>query len=74
MSTIEPICVHCNQPVTVNRDYYAVFERMHWLCFHFVFEHTGDPDAPCLDPSCPWRRIQSLEQALRARGEDPDRF
>ena len=50
------ICVRCNRPVVVNRKMYEVFERMHWVCFHFEFEHEGDPDAPCRDPSCPMRR------------------
>jgi hypothetical protein len=49
-----PICVHCKQPVKVNIDRYEVFENMHWICFHYVFEHdVYDPDEPCDDPSCP---------------------
>jgi hypothetical protein len=39
--------------VVINRQLYAeVFEKMHWLCFHLEYEHPGDPDAPCGDPSC----------------------
>jgi len=49
----EPVCVRCGKPVVVNRQLYAeVFEKMHWLCFHLEYEHPGDPDAPCGDPSC----------------------
>lgn len=49
-----PICVRCNQPVKVYKDEYDVFEKMHWICFHYEFEHDGyDPDEPCSDPSCP---------------------
>jgi len=35
-----------------------VFERMHWVCFHYEFEHGDfDVDAACRDSSCPSRRI-----------------
>jgi hypothetical protein len=46
---------------------YDVFERMHWVCFHFEFEHRGDPDAPCSDPSCPMRKdvAESLLREIR---------
>jgi hypothetical protein len=27
-------------------------EQMHSLCFHLEFEHHGDPDESCWDPSC----------------------
>lgn len=52
------ICRFCGKPVTVNEDYYDVFEGMHWLCFHLNFEHGEyDYDEPCDDPSCPWNKI-----------------
>jgi len=52
-----PICVRCDRPVVANRESYEVFERMHWVCFHFEFEHDGtDPDVPCGDWGCPMRR------------------
>jgi hypothetical protein len=59
-----PVCVRCNLPVVVNQSMYDVFERMHWVCFHFEFEHQGDPDAPCSDPGCPMR-LQAAETLLR---------
>jgi hypothetical protein len=36
-----------------------VFEQMHWVCFHYEFEHGDDrdPDQACRDPSCPSRMI-----------------
>ncbi len=37
---------------------YEVFERMHWVCFHYPFEHfggDGDPYQACRDPACPAR-------------------
>ncbi len=55
----EPICVRCGRPVLVNQELYAsVFEKMHRLCFHLEYEHPGDPDAPCKDPSCFWKAAQ----------------
>jgi hypothetical protein len=49
-----------------------VFEGMHWLCFHFEFEHETDPDTPCNDVSCPWWHIQFYREALARAGVDPD--
>jgi hypothetical protein len=64
-STDYPQCRRCGWPVRINRDRYELFEKMHWICFHFEFEHTPefDPDEPCADPSCPWRRIAELENS-----------
>jgi hypothetical protein len=59
-----PPCVRCNRPVVVNESMYHVFERMYWVCFHFEFEHEGDPDDPCGDPGCPMR-VQGAEKLLR---------
>ena len=53
-----PECVRCHRPVVRNRDSYEMFERMHWSCFHYEFEHERgelDPDIACRDPSCPAR-------------------
>ncbi len=50
-----PTCVRCGRPVEVSRHLYETFERMHWICFHYEFEHAGDPDAPCADLGCPTR-------------------
>jgi len=65
------ICKRCNLPVIENADQYGVFENMHWLCFHLEFEHEGDPDAACGDPSCPWWHIAALEGKLVELGFDP---
>jgi hypothetical protein len=33
---------------------------MHWVCFHFQFEHMGfDPDEECDAPGCPSSRFNS---------------
>ena len=59
MSATALLCVRCGRPVERNRDSYETFERMHWACFHYEFEHdatgSGDPDVACADPSCPAR-------------------
>jgi hypothetical protein len=58
MSDAELTCVRCSLPTERSRDHYETFEKMHWLCFHFAFEHGGgqlDPDIACPDPSCPAR-------------------
>jgi choline dehydrogenase-like flavoprotein len=48
------------------------FERMHWICFHIVFEHMGaEPHEPCEDPSCPWAVMRAYEEELRRLGRDP---
>lgn len=72
MATVEPLlCQRCGLPVEKSRDSYDLFEKMHWLCFHLEFEHEGDPDAACADPSCPWRRIDLFERKLKELGVDP---
>jgi hypothetical protein len=67
------LCKRCNKPVTVNGDRYDIFEQMHWLCFHLEFEHDGDPDEACGDPSCPWWHLDVLKEKLRQLGFDPQK-
>ena len=67
----EKICRRCNSPVVANAESYDVFEQMHWLCFHLEFEHSGDPDLPCGDPSCPWWHIEVYKEKLRSLNLDP---
>ena len=69
--TQEKICKRCNKPVLENAQTYDVFEQMHWLCFHLEYEHEGDPDTACGDPSCPWWHIEVLKQKLSELGVDP---
>jgi hypothetical protein len=66
----QKICKRCNQPVVKNAESYDVFEQMHWLCFHLEFEHEGDPDNPCGDPSCPWYHIEVFKEKLKELGVD----
>ena len=70
--TASPICVRCQHPVEKNAASYEVFERMHWLCFHLEFEHQGDADKACGDPSCPWWHIDVFRRKLTTLGVDPD--
>jgi len=52
--TEEPKCVRCGLEVRVNRESYEIFERMHWVCFHFEFGHMRfNPDEECDAPGCP---------------------
>jgi hypothetical protein len=49
-----PVCIRCGREVRVNRDSYEIFERMHYVCFHYEFEHAGfDPDEECDAGGCP---------------------
>jgi hypothetical protein len=50
----ELICVRCRLQVRVNQKSYEILERMHYVCFHYAFEHWGfDPDEECDAPDCP---------------------
>jgi hypothetical protein len=64
------LCKRCNRPVVANTEQFDVFEQMHWLCFHLEFEHEGDPDRPCQDPSCPWWHIEVFKGKLEEMGID----
>lgn len=74
-----PECRRCGRPVRVSRDLYEVFEDMHWVCFHFEYEHDlsdadADPDEACADPFCPSARatthIGELTAAMRDLAEE----
>ena len=48
------LCRRCDRPVTVEADRYEVFEQMHYVCFHYEFEHDPtDPDEECEAGGCP---------------------
>jgi hypothetical protein len=72
MISTPPVCVRCNRPVEKNAGSYELFEKMHWLCFHLEFEHQGDTDSPCADPSCPWWHIEVFRRRLSELGVAPD--
>jgi hypothetical protein len=65
-------CRRCGQPVEENAANAAIFEGMHWLCFHLEFEHDADPDVACSDfAGCPWWTIAHLERKVKELGLDP---
>ena len=47
------LCRRCGLPVVKFAGDYEVFERMHYVCFHYEFEHRGDPDSECSAGGCP---------------------
>jgi hypothetical protein len=51
-----PICRRCSRPVRREREMYEAFERMHYVCFHYAFEHGPprlDLDEDCGVAGCP---------------------
>lgn len=47
------VCRRCGLEVLANGDQYDTFEGMHYVCFHYEFEHAGDPDVECEAGGCP---------------------
>ena len=59
----EKMCVRCRRPVTVEASMYETFERMHYVCFHYEFEHDPiDPDEECGAGGCPSAAIRPHPQ------------
>ncbi|MDX6242237.1 MAG: hypothetical protein QOG10_7186 [Kribbellaceae bacterium] len=58
-------CQRCRRPVRASAATYEVFERMHYVCFHYEFEHDpADPDEVCSAGGCPsGALVGGLEQA-----------
>jgi hypothetical protein len=53
-------CARCGREVRVNRDSYEIFERMHYVCFHYEFEHDPyDLDEECNAGGCPSFRLDA---------------
>lgn len=47
------VCRACGA-LSASPDFTSVFERMHYTCFHFEFEHgEADRDQPCGLAGCP---------------------
>lgn len=61
------ICRRCGLPVVKFAGDYAVFEQMHYVCFHYESEHQGDPDQECSAGGCP--AAGSVLPSLRFRIE-----
>jgi hypothetical protein len=64
----DALCARCGTPVVRSLDRYDELERMHWVCFHYEFEHSqSDADTPCHDPRCP-ARSAVLRRPSRPKG------
>lgn len=51
-------CLRCHRPVDVEADNYEVYERMHYVCFHYEYEHDPvDVDEECGAGGCPSRSV-----------------
>ena len=69
----KPLCVRCGKPVEFEAERYDVFEKMHYVCFHYEFEHEGDPDVECVAGGCPSAAINPRPEK-RPENRFPDRF
>jgi hypothetical protein len=43
---------------------------MHYVCFHYEFEHRGDPDVECVAGGCPASGIRLESRLARTEGLD----
>ena len=51
---MEPTCRRCGRAVQTSAESFEVFERMHYVCFHYEFEHGEvDVDEECSAGGCP---------------------
>lgn len=51
---MELVCRRCHRSVRVGAADYETFERMHYVCFHYEFEHQDfDVDESCGLAGCP---------------------
>ena len=56
-------CARCGGQVVAAANDYVTFENMHWVCFHYEFEHGlsgADVDADCGQAGCPTGQIRGL--------------
>jgi hypothetical protein len=61
-------CRRCRRPVVASAEQYDVFEQMHYTCFHYEFEHPGDPDVECSAGGCPAAGIALASLRVRVEG------
>lgn len=60
-----PTCRRCRRSVRVSLDIYEVFEQMHYVCFHYEFEHDPfDPDEECTAGGCPTFKLDAPPRQL----------
>lgn len=64
----ETPCRSCGRSVANAREARDIFEGMHWVCFHYAFEHEisqpTDVDADCGQAGCPSAQLMSTERDL----------
>ena len=61
-----PTCIRCGREVRLSREQYQIFERMHYVCFHYEFEHDPfDPDEECDAGGCPSFKLDAPSLSLR---------
>lgn len=63
-------CARCGRTVEASKNQYEVFERMHYICFHYEFEHPGDPDVECSAGGCPASGLGFPSLRFRVEGVD----
>ncbi len=64
-------CKSCGKPIEDSKENIDMFEGMHWLCFHYAFEHQGDPDEPCRSRHCPTWHLEILKKYVSNQGSNP---
>jgi hypothetical protein len=64
----ELTCRRCGRPVVASADRYDVFEQMHYVCFHYEYEHGDtDPDEECPTTGCPSAPVGPAQWSLEPR-------
>lgn len=62
---MEHPCRRCHRRVAVSAAEYDVFEQMHYVCFHYEFEHGEfDVDEECDAGGCPSAPFVSGKRAV----------
>jgi hypothetical protein len=64
------VCRRCGLAVSAGAEQYDVFEQMHYVCFHYEFEHKGDPDVECAAGGCPAAGASVPAAWVRVSGVD----
>lgn len=63
-------CRRCGLPVIAYAADFETFEEMHYVCFHYAFEHEGDPDIECTAGGCPAAGAKLPSLLFRTEGID----